>query len=319
MLTYGPDTYHLIPECLNQDVRITDHLNGFDKNFRNEILDTIQHNCVNVYTTYFVDDRVQKNYPNLKFNFDFDEFRPFFLEQYNTKFNTDKNFKNFLCSFNGVEHVSRQFLVGALKKFGWFNPDYNTKNFITFKERVDGNVDKFFEDPREADFYRKFILYDNHDRFYETTYSINWQRQHGQHNAQVLLEKFNQSFVHLVSETIATSWQPQATEKMFNAIAVKTLWVAYAQPRFYYWVEKFFGIKRFNRIFDYEFDLIENPVIRLVAILTMLSKFEKLSVADWHDLYLLEQDTIEYNYDWYLSGDCSKHIQQFNGYPTTCT
>ena len=34
---------------------------------------------------------------------------------------------------------------------------------------------------------------------------------------------------------------------------------------------------------------------------SMLSKFEKLSKLDWHDLYLLEQETIEYNYDWFMS------------------
>ena len=54
-------------------------------------------------------------------------------------------------------------------------------------------------------------------------------------------------------------------------------------------------------------DQIKNPVIRLVDLLSMLTKFEKLSKLDWHDLYLLEQDTLEYNYDWYRS---RKYLEQ---------
>jgi hypothetical protein len=42
--------------------------------------------------------------------------------------------------------------------------------------------------------------------------------------------------------------------------------------------------------------------------MTMLSKFEKLSKADKHDLYLLENDTIEFNYNHYYSGDCMKQL-----------
>jgi hypothetical protein len=37
--------------------------------------------------------------------------------------------------------------------------------------------------------------------------------------------------------------------------------------------------------------------------MTMISKFSVLSSDDWKDLYLLEQDAIEYNYNHYFSGD----------------
>jgi hypothetical protein len=43
----------------------------------------------------------------------------------------------------------------------------------------------------------------------------------------------------------------------------------------------------------------------------MISKFEKLTPVEWHDLYLLEQDTIEYNYDHYFSKKYLKHLQQY--------
>jgi len=42
----------------------------------------------------------------------------------------------------------------------------------------------------------------------------------------------------------------------------------------------------------------------------MISKFSKLSVHDWHDLYQMESDAIEYNYNHYFSGDYLKHLEK---------
>jgi len=43
----------------------------------------------------------------------------------------------------------------------------------------------------------------------------------------------------------------------------------------------------------------------------MISKFKNLSVDDWRDLYLLEQDTIEYNYDHYFSKKYLKKLEKY--------
>ena len=48
-------------------------------------------------------------------------------------------------------------------------------------------------------------------------------------------------------------------------------------------------------------DTIQNPIKRLVELMSMVSKFSKLSTDEWTDLYLIEQDTIEYNYNHYFS------------------
>ena len=40
----------------------------------------------------------------------------------------------------------------------------------------------------------------------------------------------------------------------------------------------------------------------------MISKFSKLSCHDLYDLYLMEQDTVNFNYDHYFSGDYLKTL-----------
>jgi hypothetical protein len=77
--------------------------------------------------------------------------------------------------------------------------------------------------------------------------------------------------------------------------------LTYAQPGWHDYVEKYYGFKKYTKLFDYQFDTIQNPVIRLLELASMISKFSLLSVEDWQDLYLLEHDTIEYNYDHYFS------------------
>jgi hypothetical protein len=44
----------------------------------------------------------------------------------------------------------------------------------------------------------------------------------------------------------------------------------------------------------------------------MISKFGTLSVDDWSDLYLIEQDNIEFNYDHYFSGDYLTCLTAYN-------
>ena len=107
--------------------------------------------------------------------------------------------------------------------------------------------------------------------------------------------------MHIVSETMATSYQPHVTEKFFFSIVTHGLFLAYAQPGWHAHLEKYAGFKKYTKLFDYRFDSIQNPVERLVELITMVSKFSHLSRFDWHDLYLMEKDTIDYNYDHYFS------------------
>ena len=158
---------------------------------------------------------------------------------------------------------------------------------------------------RYVSFYRKFIVDDADDAetFYQSTYGFNYTQFDHAQNLKILSNKINESCLQLVGETLGTSRYPFVSEKFLYPIINQTLWVGYAQPGYHEYIEHYFGFKKYERIFDYKFDSITNPVIRLVELCSMLSKFEKLTPTDWHDLYLLEQDTIEYNYDHYYSGD----------------
>ena len=107
--------------------------------------------------------------------------------------------------------------------------------------------------------------------------------------------------MHVVSETMATSHHPFITEKFLYSVVTRGLFVAWAQPRWHEHLETYYGFKLYKNLFDYEFDKIHNPIKRLVALMSMLAKFSKLTRFEWHDLYLLEMDAIEYNYQHYFS------------------
>jgi hypothetical protein len=160
--------------------------------------------------------------------------------------------------------------------------------------------------------YRKFIISDSEqaEEFYNSLITIDYDQFDHMSNFAVLSNRIYDSFIQVIGETEGTAYYPFISEKFLYPILCKTLWITYGQPDWYKHISKYYGFKLYNKIFDYSFDSIPNPILRLVTIISMLSKFEKLSVHDWHDLYLIEQDTIEYNYDWYQSGSYLTKLEE---------
>lgn len=294
---------------------LVDHLLGFNKDFNNSVLDIISKNCSSAEVVWhnIVDKKVHSNYTNLKIKFSAElqeSSHLFFYDATSSLKNLKKDFTNFLCSFNGSEHISRYLLTSALDKFGWFN-EYVTKNFIFSLDTLDGTIRTFCDEKTER-IYRKFILSNNLD-FYNKITNINYNnvtRLDHNNNIANLESYLSKSFLHLVSETMATSYQPFITEKPFYSILTKGLWLAYAAPRYHEHLEKYYGFKKFS-IFSYEFDYIENPILRLVELLTSISKFSKLSIDEWNDLYEIEKETLNFNYNHYLSRDYMKNLQHY--------
>ena len=291
-------------------ITISDHFGGFSKDFSNNTLDQLKDSSSLINCEYIVDQRILSKYPNFRFRFDSNLWmngnKITDLLKFKTAHNK-KDIQNFICSFNGSDDVARQFLTSALYKFKWFDDNFCTKNFITFKDRVDGNLAQYFDNQSEEQFYRKFILHDN-DELFGKVISCNYHKFDHLANIGILEDKINKSFIQLIGETLGVSYYPFVTEKIFYPIMCNTFWLAFAQPGYHKFVEQHFGIKRYNKIFDYRFDDIENPVVRLVELLTMLSKFQNLSTLDWDDLYNIESDTIYYNYDFVHSGKFKKKI-----------
>jgi len=185
--------------------------------------------------------------------------------------------------------------------------------FSTFRDRIDGNLEQFFNDKNKSRFYRKFIIDDSikGEEFYKSTHGFDYQPYNHLANVNALFNKITSSFVQLVSETIGVSYHPYPSEKFVYPVVCKTLWVAYSQPLYHEFLEKYCGFKKYDKLFDYKFDTITNPVERLVELISMLYKFSYLTCDEWHDLHLLEQDTIEYNYDHYRSRQYLKWLKNY--------
>jgi hypothetical protein len=290
-------------------VQCLDHLDGFASDLSNQILDKMsslaarQHRPVEFYTSYVVDDTIKSRYPGIVFRTVF--------------FNTLQTFQNynlhpepshikFLCSFNGSLHVGRKLLVAALEKFGWFDPEVCSKNFEFSVDDLDGHLADYL-DPVVHRLYRPLFISKDSTQFFSRLYSFGHVRFDHAQNIHNLERQLTASWLHLVSETMATSYYPFVTEKFLYSVVTRGLFLAYGQPGWHQHIEKYYGFRRYDRIFDYRFDSIQNPIHRLLELLCMLSKFAVLTPDELRDLYELEVDTIEYNYDWYFSGDYIRH------------
>jgi hypothetical protein len=297
-------------------VCLEDHLNGFDQNLANPILHKLdqysKNNNIEIRYHQILENDVKTKYPNTKLKFTLPTHLKNNLWEAFSEYNQHPclDYKNFICSFNGSDHVSRKLLVAILERFGYFNAEYCSKNFVFTTNKIDGHLQDYV--PDQVQFYRKFFIANNSDTFFNTINSFGHVQYDHKQNIYNLESKITQSFLHIVSETIATSYVPFITEKFLYSIVTRGLFLAYAQPGWHSYVEKYYGFKKYTKLFDYRFDAIQNPVERLVELMTMISKFSKLSTHDWHDLYLLETDTIEFNYDWYFSKGHIKQLQQFS-------
>jgi len=292
---------------------LPDHLGGFDSNFKSPLLDKINNNIgdcdVTVLTEYLLPDKVKLTYNrlNIKFNTKLNVKGNKLTEFCEYNIHPQLTFNNFICSFNGSPHVSRKLLVAALHKFEYFNPETCSKNMRFTTGVLSGHIKDYVGS--DLDFYNKFFSQDT--EFLNTLFSFGHVRFDHKKNIYNLEQKLTQSFLHIVSETLATSYVPFVTEKFLYSVVTRGLFLGYAQPSWHTHIEKYYGFKMYRKLFDYRFDSIANPVERLIELMSMISKFSMLSTDDWRDLYLLEQETIEYNYNHYFSGDYLTCLEKY--------
>ena len=301
----------------------TDHIGGFSSDFHNIYFDKLESFGTNrnIYYDCLLEDSVHDIYDNLNIQFKLNACEDMqnlglitSLFTYDT--HPDNTFDNFICSFNGSDDYGRQFLVSMMYRHGWFNTDYCSKNFISSYDRIDGNLEHFL-DKDDIEMYRKLIIgsgaSDNFASFLNNTNGFSFNKSAYDYRTDIthIENKITSSFVHLVSESMMTSYHPYITEKAFYSIVSRGLYITYGQPGWHRFFEKYYGFKKYDKIFDYSFDEITNPIKRLVEIFTMLYKFSFLSEHDWHDLYLMEQDTIDYNYEHYFS---KNFLNKLSGY-----
>ena len=317
MIKVDPRMYEtLVERDLTDGVWLMDHLGGFDSTGFNALLTKLDNKAGHQNKTYdityhqILDSALTSQYPNLKIKFS-PEFQQKmnFLHFKNYNIHPESTFKNFVCCFNGSPHVSRKLLASTIKKSGWWNEDYCSKNFTCSAANITGHIGDYVSDD-SARFCNKFFSVD--EDFLNRIYSFRYVRYNHAKNIYTLENKLVESFLHIVSETMATSYVPFVTEKFLYSIVTRGLFLSYAQPGWHDHIEKYYGFKLYTKLFDYQFDSIQNPVERLIELMSMISKFSVLSSDDWTDLHLLEQDAIEYNYDHYFSGNYLKHLTTYN-------
>jgi hypothetical protein len=288
--------------------QIVDHLGGFDANYNNPVLDFLndvakQQDIIgNVETEYIFNDTVCEKYKNLNLiyrnNFDKDNCC---VDLYKYNIHPDLNFENFLCSFNGSEHISRKLLTSILSNQNIYNSKYCTKNFAYTNDIVYGHLVESGLDNNELCLYEK--LFANDESFNSRIDTLNYIRFDHYNNIKNLEDLLTKSFLHIVSETIATSYYPFYTEKFLYSIATRGLFLSYAQPNWHKGLVDNYGFKLYDTVFDYAFDSVLHPVKRLVKLIDGVLKFRNLSKQDLHDLHTIEFENIEYNYDRYMSKD----------------
>jgi len=307
------DKYHCGLIVKPNKYLIGDHLGGFDQNLHSTVLDqvislAVDNNISSIYTAYVFPDSFKIK--NVKFKYlerlvggnGWED-----LQNYNV--HPEIKYKNFICSFNGSDHVSRQLLSSILNNQNFFDPEYSSKNFTYDNDWITSHLENLKLTNNEILLYRKFFINDND--FNNIVYSFGHVQYDHKNNIYNLEDKLTGSFLHIVSETLATSYYPFVTEKFLYSIITRGLFLAYAQPGWHKHIETYYGFKLYDTIFDYSFDTIKNPVKRLIRLIETVSKFSTLSVDDWRDLYHLEQDNIEYNYDHYFSGRYKKYLAHF--------
>jgi hypothetical protein len=311
--------------CHQDSVRIIDHLMGFDQDYNCDFLSDLAIQTLHrrtIATEYIFDKAVIEKYNKFDFVFDINTW----YQENNIKniqcFETveKKNFQNFICSFNHSPHVSRLLLTSALHHYEFFDPGTCSKHFTMFPNDILGYLYDFVGN--KANWYSMFF---NNNRatqipeFYGSIFQFGRvSADHGR-NQQILRNKIDHCFLHVVSETMATSYQPFVTEKFLYSVAQKGLFLAYAQPRWHRHVEHYFGFRRYNKIFNYDFDNVRNPVDRLLAMLDMISRFKKLTVKEWNNLYKIEQETIDFNFEHFKSGQYLTHLATRIRAPRTMT
>ena len=293
-------------------VWLQDTIGGFDENLNNAMLADVnalaqQHNArITVISCYAMDSIIQDKYPNLDFNLYLPDYIWNPLTEYGQ--HPPLNYQNFVCSFNGSMHVSRRLLVAIMNRFGWFDPKYSSKNFEFTADIITGHLRDYIGN--EERFYNKFFMSNRDNTFLETKYSFGHNRfDHGK-NIYNLENKLVENFIHIVSCNTSTSYYPLVDEKFLYSVVTRGLYVAYGAPGWHRQVKQYYGFKLYQNLFDYRFDSIINPVERLLEMMSMLAKYSVLSADEWRNLYSLEVENIEFNYDHYRSGDYRRCLEQ---------
>ena len=284
---------------------LADTLYGFDSNYRSPVLDLVDSGIV--YTEYILPQQVKKQYPNLELIFDaalMIENNHFEKCRLHIKDPPPKTWTNFVSTFNkSYANTKRNFLL-VLYANGWFNPEYCSKFFEIDINDAENYFHQLSKNPPAGllNFCQGIWKFDTTSKI-DVIFDLD-----------MLSSKIQQSFIHVVTETMGESSVPFPTEKLLFPIMNKTIWIAYTPMGYHRHVEEHMGFKRYKGI-DYSFDFISDSSERLMAIEQILSKLSQMSCQEQQEFYDLNQNIIEYNYQLISSGKFIENLKNFDQVP----
>lgn len=298
---YGPTFYN------QEEFHIIDAI--FNFSVLDNVVEFCRHKGIsNIFSMHVFDEYTRMQYPDINFFYK-DGLDAGNAWQTLKSVTTHPPIKieKFLCSFIGSEEVGRQFVVSILQKMEMFDLEYCSKNFVTTKNTVDGNLRRLSNNPE----LHTTLVLTNEEEFFNNVNSFAYDQKDHNQNTLVLQEKIAKCFVNLVCETSAIGPIVTVSEKCLHSLICRGLFLCYAQKNWHNTFENCYGFKNYTKLFNYSFDQIDNPVERLVELIAMINKFIKLSLSEWNNLYELEKTAIEYNYDHFFSSDYIDSIRQY--------
>jgi hypothetical protein len=108
-----------------------------------------------------------------------------------------------------------------------------------------------------------------------------------------------QAFLYVSVETVLQYPYPYLTEKTFRAILHKRPFVILGAPGSLAQIKKY-GFKTFDHIWNEDYDLIQDPNHRIRAVIKIVREIGALSSDQLKDLMYNIQDTVEFNYKFYV-------------------
>jgi hypothetical protein len=117
----------------------------------------------------------------------------------------------------------------------------------------------------------------------------------------------NDSFWHIVTETVFYYDKLHLTEKIFKPIVMKQPFMLVAAAGNLAYL-KSYGFKTFGDYIDESYDKITDPVERLSAIIRTMKSISSLSVEQKENLSVCLQPIVDFNKNWFFSKEFFNNI-----------
>lgn len=114
------------------------------------------------------------------------------------------------------------------------------------------------------------------------------------------IDKINNSFMYIVTETCFWDRKKHLTEKIFKPIASKMPFVLLGCANNLKYLKEY-GFRTFDRWWDESYDDIEDPLTRLQAVVNIVEDICKMPNSKLEKMLADMEETINYNFNWFYS------------------